>query len=632
MTGITHRGQTGLARRFSLTVLAKEIAILVAALLLALPTVAQDSSISAWRLTDWGTWENLPKANPYAAIAVSGSQQSRGNAGSSIAIEARAVFEPDLSRAEISAEFVPVSRGIIPSDSRLFIAPIGQRLEWKVTVTVRNPNDVSMTDIHVCNQFGKAFRVALTGRSAGDARMADGDAKGLLPISSGFTWDIGYLGPGEAARSELTVATNQTGGRAEFVEEGVYSLDTGFQLTYRLLGKNEVRNTAPCSVIARVNPGALRPDAGPYTVAQKPIEQDWPFPEKPFPERLFPGRPGAGLPTVTQAPGQKGQAVIERVAPEPSPEELKHLETDGAAAKDIGRGEFWQRFTVTAKGVEGNLAENGGKFVVPAGEYAEWEVHLKVKNAFQFISWDGWAATMDFGDELQVEVIECDPGTAVTCVQNPVTGRTTVTWYGQSALPPRQGAGASLKVCTKAPDHLTTLGDRVFLEDIRLWYGFTIGWFTYDVWIVLDPICVIVEAVPEAAVSVSATRLDWRVRKPGTYAALAAEITATGYGILSIQFSEFADPAPTPGMSGTVELWYGFGDALADVDRLGWIAASSLNGQSRSIDLSNPVPVVMWSKISVGEEDPSAEYENKGVITFIVGNSPISTGEGNQKP
>jgi len=35
----------------------------------------------------------------------------------------------------------------------------------------------------------------------------------------------------------------------------------------------------------------------------------------------------------------------------------------------------------------------------------------------------------------------------------------------------------------------------------------------------------------------------------------------------------------------------------------------------------------MWSKISVGEEVSSAEYENKGVITFIVSNSQV--GEGN---
>ena len=186
-------------------------AIVLAIIAMGLPAVAQERPLSAWRLDEWGTWAGLPEVNPYATITGQGFGQGWGNSGAAVGITARAVFEPDLSRAEISAEFVPVSRAIITSDSRLFIAPLGRRLEWKVIVTVRNPNDVSMTNVRVHNQFGKAFRAALTGQSVGDARMADADVKGLLPSSSGLTWDIGYLGPGAAAKAELTVTTNQSG-------------------------------------------------------------------------------------------------------------------------------------------------------------------------------------------------------------------------------------------------------------------------------------------------------------------------------------------------------------------------------------------------------------------------------------
>jgi len=96
---------------------------------MGLPVIAQEHPLSAWRLDEWGKWTGLPAVNPYATITGQGSSQGWGNAGASVGITARAVFEPDLSRAEISAEFVPVSRAIIASDSRLFIAPLVQRLE-----------------------------------------------------------------------------------------------------------------------------------------------------------------------------------------------------------------------------------------------------------------------------------------------------------------------------------------------------------------------------------------------------------------------------------------------------------------------------------------------------------------------
>ncbi len=59
--------------------------------------------------------------------------------------------------------------------------------------------------------------------------------------------------------------------------------------------------------------------------------------------------------------------------------------------------------------------------------------------------------------------------------------------------------------------------------------------------------------------------------------------------------------------------FYGFGgDDLATAEAGGWISALELNNKTRYIDLSEPVPVLMWSKISVGEEVSSAEYENEG--------------------
>jgi hypothetical protein len=139
----------------------------------------------------------------------------------------------------------------------------------------------------------------------------------------------------------------------------------------------------------------------------------------------------------------------------------------------------------------------------------------------------------------------------------------------------------------------------------------------------LDPIYIKSVEEPHADVSVTASRLDWRVQKPGTYAVLATKITASGIGKLSIQFSEFENLSKVGGASGTIEASYGFGDNLAAAEAAGWISAADLNNKARYIDLSepDPIPVLMWSKISVGDEVSSAEYESTGVITFIVSNN-----------
>jgi len=594
-------------------------AVLLAVMILGLPAVAQERYLSAWRLNEWSIWESLPEVNPYATAAGFGSGEGWGNSGASIGVTARAVFEPDLSRAEISAEFVPMSRGIITSDPRLFIAPLRQRLEWKVIVTVRNPNDVAMTNARVHNQFGKAFRATLTGQSVGDARMADADVKGLLPSSSGLTWDIGYLGPGDAAKAELTVTTNQAGGRAEFAEEGVYSLDTGFQLTYRLLGKDEVRNTAPCSVIARVNPSALRSDGEPYTVQQRPIERDLSLPERPVPVR-----PGIGG-NVPIGGGHGGIAPSVSVKQSGEPAHITRVDGTGM-------------FKVMATRASDNIGVEDDKFTVPAGEKAEWKVEIEVKNLLAR-SWNEWTATLTFGPNLGVsEILEIPrsvtvpgyssvhTGVLTTAPHPSILGATLVTWNWEHDGQPKfkQGSTAYLALKVETDGFASIPEDTTFCDQIKL-SCISEGPNPPDV--ELDPIYIKSAGEPYADVSVTATRLDWRVRKPGTYAALATTMTASGAGKLSIQFSKFADLARTDGVSGTIAAFYGFGDDLAAVETEGWISAAELNNKTRYIDLSEPAPVLMWSKISVGEEDSSAEYENEGVMTFIVSNTQI--GEGN---
>jgi len=267
--------------------------------------------------------------------------------------------------------------------------------------------------------------------------------------------------------------------------------------------------------------------------------------------------------------------------------------------------------------------EEDGKFVVPSGEYAEWEVDLAIRNPSLLIPWLNWEATLDFGPELEVALVSLSSNSKVNITEDPGTGKTRATWSSNGLLPGKGEAKARLKISTRSPDHYGKSGQYVFANNIKLSYFRLLCCYHVG----LDPIYVNVEAAPpSASVSASATRLDWRVQKPGTYAALATTVTASGIGTLSMQFSKFADLSGTGGVPGTISTFYGFGDDLAAAEAGEWISAAELNNKTRHIDLSEPVPVLMWSKIIVGDQNSSAEYENKGEITFIVSNNSIGNG------
>ena len=625
---------------------------LICIALACLPAAAH-GALTPWRLDPRGGWEPLEPVNPYATIQGGNPVSGWGNAGSSaVQITARAEVAFDVNRAELTADFAPTSREIIESDPRLFVSPLGRRLEWKVILTVRNPNDIPMHGAKVQGSFGPAFRATLSGRSQGDARIAGEDPRGMLPMDASFVWDVGDLGPNEAARAEISVVTRRdSSGRQEFAQEGVYPVDSGFKLTYSLLGKAQVRNTSPCSVIARVNPEALRPDGGPYDVAQKPIEQDWPFPERPFLERPVPVRPGLtnALPVKLGVGGNVpiggGQGGIAPSVSVKQSGELAHI------TRVHGTG----MFKVIATGLSDNIGVEDDKFTVPAGEAAEWKVEIWVENPYpqspsvvqpqgQPEGWNGFIVTLPFGADLAAEEIgrsvyvpgnpDIHDGVLKIVEDYPAPGITRIKviwdWHQEKGYRflPGSKAYLSLKVTTgglpPSSEDLVFCG-RSIEDPINMEYNPVGSGYWHQV--PLDQILIKSAGEPHADVSVTATRIDWRVRKPGTYAALATTVTASGIGTLSMQFSEFADLLGTDGVPGAIAAFYGFGDDLAAAEAGRWISAADLNNTTRHIDLSEPEPVLMWSKISVGEEVSSAEYENEGVITFIVSNTQI--GEGN---
>jgi len=226
--------------------------------------------------------------------------------------------------------------------------------------------------------------------------------------------------------------------------------------------------------------------------------------------------------------------------------------------------------------------------------------------------------------------------TIETYYPEPGIARVRVIWNwqqkGNNKFVPGSRAYLALKVKTNGLPPSDK--DLIFCDSINMEYN-PVGSGNGDQ-VPLDPIYIKCAGEPYADVSVTATRIDWRVQKPGTYAALATEIAATGHGNLQVQFSGFRDLARTDGISGTIPAFYTFAKDLPDNASSQWIAASALNSWQNwpapiTLDSTTQSVVRLWSMISVSEEVSSAEYssdlgDDKGVVTFIVSNNSIGNG------
>ena len=638
---------------------------LIAALALLVFTLpALGAPLTAFRLVPMIGWERLEQVNPYATIdsdyvteLASPMAGLRNAEASVVQITARARVDLDTSETEISADFIPVSGEIVQVGSRLFAAPIGRQLKGTIVLTVRNPNDFPMESARVEGSVGSAFQATVAGRSQGNVRLESNDSRGPSEPDTTFIWDVGSLLPNEAARCEISVTTRRsdTGGFG-FSKEGSHTIDSGFLLTYTMRGKTERQRTAPHSIIAHKNPKGLGLDTGSSSVVSNPFERQWPYPERPFPERSSPIAPVPG------DPAKGGQKPVEEPQASTS---LMALVRQLAEPVKIERVHESGLFKLVATGVSDNIGVEDDKFTVPSGEEAEWIIELwvncpaeesgstvqqeapsagqpEVQPQDQPKGWNGWIVTLLLGEHLTAEEIEklvfvpghpdIQDGILTIEVTYPEPGitRVTIIWdWHQTAgnrFLPGSYAYLALKVTTNGLPPSDK--DLIFCDYINMEYN-PVGSGYWHL-VPLDPIYI--KAVQEAYadVNVTASRLDWRVQKPGTYAAIATEISATGKGGLSVQFSEFSDLTRIDGVPGSIPAFYAFGEEFPSDEA--WTSASELNDPTKwlePITLNHEVQstVRMWSKISVGDKNSSAEYENKGVITFIVSNMKVGGGQ-----
>ena len=121
--------------------------------------------------------------------------------------------------------------------------------------------------------------------------------------------------------------------------------------------------------------------------------------------------------------------------------------------------------------------------------------------------------------------------------------------------------------------------------------------------------------------SLSGTRWDWRVRKPGTYATDCITASLKSNGDLELDFAGFGNLV---GAGGVIPIWYAYDSTLpAPVDAR-WVPAVDLDAMDALIpdcvELHEGFSWKLWNKIEVADCDSACEYTDDAQITLVLKN------------
>ena len=124
--------------------------------------------------------------------------------------------------------------------------------------------------------------------------------------------------------------------------------------------------------------------------------------------------------------------------------------------------------------------------------------------------------------------------------------------------------------------------------------------------------------------SIGGTRWDWRILKPGTYAADCIEFKLQSNNSVLIDYENFADLLRTTagGVKQTIDTYYSFGESIKQAESNGWVRAEDLNEDDDIIPDSAVLHVnyvtKLFNKIVVENCNSSGEYEDTATITLTL--------------
>lgn len=130
--------------------------------------------------------------------------------------------------------------------------------------------------------------------------------------------------------------------------------------------------------------------------------------------------------------------------------------------------------------------------------------------------------------------------------------------------------------------------------------------------------------------SIGGTRWDWRILKPGTYAADCIEFWLKSNNDVLIDYEGFADlyrPLGNQTTKTTIDTYYSFGEDIEGAEANGWVRAADLNGHDDlirdSVALHTGFATKLFNKIVVEDCNSSCEYEDTATITLKLQNIKV---------
>ncbi|MGQ9603539.1 MAG: hypothetical protein ACUVUU_04950 [bacterium] len=123
--------------------------------------------------------------------------------------------------------------------------------------------------------------------------------------------------------------------------------------------------------------------------------------------------------------------------------------------------------------------------------------------------------------------------------------------------------------------------------------------------------------------SLTGTRWDWRVMKPGTYAGDCVTFIVCSNGDVGVDYDGFDDLYSPNACEQTIDTWYGYGASIYDVDRIGWVRAPDLNNEDDIIPEQCPghcFTTKLWTKIQVDSCNTACEYHDDATVTLVLRN------------
>ncbi len=119
---------------------------------------------------------------------------------------------------------------------------------------------------------------------------------------------------------------------------------------------------------------------------------------------------------------------------------------------------------------------------------------------------------------------------------------------------------------------------------------------------------------------VTESRYDWRILKPGTYAADCITIKIKSNNDVQLTYSGFGDlqyQEPGAGVKQTIDTYYAVAQSIPDATSADWKRASTLNGAKLLLDsqkLHDGYNMKLYNMIFVENCNSSCEYENVGTV------------------